>query len=231
VKNKKDGLISGEEPLELLEMHASEVKRGFGTWKERVRGFAEKYKRLGIDVDYTTGRVEVSRCDPDIDETKYTLIVFLNGAGTYIEFDSGIFEVAVKVAEVALDANRSFLGRLPGLARELRGLEILADREGQPPGGEANHRRTFEMNMSRDRETGQVSIHVHRSYGWHHDLEIALNPTHREGRITFSDGALDDAIELAKKWLVSEEEFLRRLPHVLKRYLFVWIVITNKQRQ
>jgi hypothetical protein len=223
--------VNEEEGLELLETTISDVKRGFDAWKEKVRGFAEKYRRLGIDIDYEDGRVEVSRCDPDIDEAKYALLVFLDKVGTHIEFDSNIFEEAVKVAGFALDKRQGFLDKLSDIAKELGELEIRADKEEGSPGDEAKHKSIFEAYMRRDRETGHLFIHIYRGDALFHDLEIALNLAWGVARITFNEAMLDDVAELMKKWVASDEEFLGELPRILKRYPLIWITVANKEMQ
>ena len=230
MKSEKEE-VNGEEELELLEMPVSDVKRDFDAWKEKVKGFAEKYKRLGIYVDYEDGGVEVSWCDPDIDEAKYDILVFLEKTGIYIEFNSNIFEKAVKVAEFALDKRQDFLDRLPDIVRELEKLEIKADKEEEPPSDEASHRSTFEAYMRRDRETGHLFIHIYRGNASQHDLEIDLDLPWGVTHITFNEVALKDARDLMMKWVASDEELLKRLPRILRRYPLIWIVVANKEMQ
>jgi hypothetical protein len=220
-----------EEKLELLETTISDVKRDFDAWKEKVRGFTEKYRRLGIYVGYEDGRVEVSWSDPDIDEAKYDILAFLEKNGIYIEFNSNIFEGAVKVAELALDGWQGFLDKLSDIAKELGELEIRADKEEGAPGDETNCKCIFEAYMERNKETGQIFIHIHRTDAWHHDLEIALNLPEGVTRITFNAATLDNVAGLMKKWVVSDKEFLGELSRVLKRYPLIWITVANKERQ
>jgi len=229
MKSEKEE-VNGEEELELLEMPVSDVKRDFDAWKEKVKGFAEKYKRLGIYVDYEDGGVEVSWCDPDIDEAKYDILVFLEKTGIYIEFNSNIFEKAVKVAEFALDKRQDFLDRLPDIAKELEKLEIRADKEKGPSGDEGDHRSMFKTILRREWD-GLLFIYTEREYGWHHDLETTIDLPRGETIITYHERAMRDARDLMMKWVASDEEFLKRLPRILRRYPLIWITVTNKEIQ